>query len=406
MLDKNPLAMSDEEFGQLDPSTFAELAGVASAPEPTVEPPVVEAPVEEAPHVEEVAQETPVEEQAPVEGETVDQAAGAEPAAVDGNPNPAEQPKEGQAAAEPVAPKAEGNSDPVAPAEPLAPALAQPTPDQAMAFYNQVMAPFNANGRKIQLQSPEEVLQLMQRGANYTRKMQAIAPHRKVLTMLQNNGIDEDKLSFLIDLEKGSPEAIQKLAKDRNVDLMQIDTEAETTYREGSHKVTDDEVAFRSQLEELNSTPEGSETLRTINTTWDQASKEVLWTEPALMSIINRHREDGTYDVISTELERRRMLGQIAADTPFIHAYKQVGDDLMSKMAPAGQPVTPPAAVAPPVPVAVTAAKPKPVVANSDKASAASPTRSTPKKAAAFVNPLAMSDEEFKASFDQFIGRV
>lgn len=55
----------------------------------------------------------------------------------------------------------------------------------------------------IELRDSSEAVQLMQKGANYTRKMQDIAPHRKVLLMLENNGLlDEGKLSYLIDLEK------------------------------------------------------------------------------------------------------------------------------------------------------------------------------------------------------------
>ena len=64
------------------------------------------------------------------------------------------------------------------------------------AFYKKVMAPFKANGKMITLRSPEEAIQLMQQGANFTKKMQAIAPHRKLLIMLENNGLlDESKIN-------------------------------------------------------------------------------------------------------------------------------------------------------------------------------------------------------------------
>ena len=56
------------------------------------------------------------------------------------------------------------------------------------AFHDKMMAPFVANGKTIQLQSVDEAIQLMQMGANYTRKMQSIAPHRKVLMMLEKMG--------------------------------------------------------------------------------------------------------------------------------------------------------------------------------------------------------------------------
>lgn len=315
--------------------------------------------------------------------------------------------KEGEKPGEAEAKPAEG-AVPAAGSKPEGQAEAAAQPVNHEDFYKKVMAPFVANGKTIELNTPEEVIQLMQQGANYTRKMQAIAPHRKMLTMAQNNGITEDKLSFLIDLEKGNPEAIQKFLKDKGVDPLTIDTDAEPTYREGTHKVSDNEVAFQTNLEELGSTPEGKETLQTINSTWDDASKEVLWGEPGLMPVIHAQKANGIYDRIVSEVDRRKMLGQITPETSFITAYRTVGDDLFKSggfddLAPKPAP-----AVVPPVKTAVatTAAAPAAVVDNGDKASAASPTRSTPKPAKTNINPLAMSDAEFEANFASMQGRV
>ena len=256
------------------------------------------------------------------------------------------------------------------------------------AFYEKVMAPFKANGKLIELKSPEEAIQLMQMGANFTRKMQDIAPHRKILLMLENNGLlDETKLSYLIDVDKKNPEAIKRLVKESGIDPLDIDTETEPAYTVGNHHaVSDQEANFRSVLDELVSTPTGQETARVING-WDQASKNKLWNEPAAMVAINQQRENGIYDLISTEIERQKALGNIPVDTPFIDAYTHVGNMLQQ----AGALGTP----QPQAPIATKVAAPKNRVDNSDKAKAAAPSKSTSKKAAPLVNPLAMSDEEF-----------
>lgn len=259
------------------------------------------------------------------------------------------------------------------------------------AFYKQVMTPFQANGKTIELRDINEAVQLMQKGANYTRKMQDIAPHRKVLMMLENNGLlDEGKLSYLIDLEKKNPEAIKKLIKDAGIDPMDIDTTVEPTYREGNHKVTDEEASFRNVLDDLSSNPEGKATLNTVHNTWDQASKEILWKNPEYLTLIHQQREGGIYDRIATEVERQRILGTIATNVPFLHAYKAVGDKMVEANAFADL-----APKTTPVPVITRAAVPKSQVANGAQANAAASTRSTPRKAEAFVNPLSMSDDEF-----------
>lgn len=272
-------------------------------------------------------------------------------------------------------------------------------------FYKQVMAPFKANGKTIQLQSPDEVIQLMQMGANYTKKLQDIQPHRKVLLMLQNNDLlDEGKLSYLIDLDKKDPEAIRKLVKDAGIDPMDIDVESEPNYSGGNHKVSDEEARFRDAVEGLGSLEKGSETLQTINSTWDQASKELLWTSPEVMAVIHTQRENGIYSQITAEMDRQITLGQIPPNTPFLQAYQMVGD-AMAKAGAFGQPQnqdldTPAVPGRESEALAERAAVPRPKVKSGDKASAASPSRSAPsKKAETLVNPLQMSDDEFLKNF-------
>jgi hypothetical protein len=134
------------------------------------------------------------------------------------------------------------------------------------------------------------------------------------------------------------------------------------------------------------------------------------------MTIIHAQRETGVYDRITTEMDRQKMLGKIAPDTPFLKAYKEIGDTLAAaggfddllkpKQTTEEAPASTPAGQPEPEPVATRAAKPKPSVENGDKASAASPTRSTPKPAKPFINPLGMSDDQFMAEFAKFQGRV
>jgi hypothetical protein len=265
-------------------------------------------------------------------------------------------------------------------------------------FYKEIMTPFKANGKMIQLKDPKEAIQLMQMGANYTRKLQELQPHRKMMLMLQNNGLmDEEKLSFLIDLDKRNPEAIKKLVKEAGIDPLDIDTSKEPTYQAGNHKVTDAEANFRQVLEEVGTTPEGKSTLQLINDGWDQASKEVLWKQPELMTTMHNQREAGVYQIVVDEIQRQRTLGTLSANTTFLDAYRIVGDKLLETTAfdhlPAIKQLKPVKEAAATV-VTTRTAVARPAVKNGDKASAASPSRSTPRTATT-VNPLSMSDDDF-----------
>lgn len=266
------------------------------------------------------------------------------------------------------------------------------------AGYEQLMAPFKANGKMITPRSPEEAISLMQMGANYTRKMQELQPYRKVMLMLQNNGLmDEDKLSYLIDLDKKNPDAIKKLLKDSGTDPLDFNPEEEVKYQAGNHRVSDTEAAFATELDDLKSTPEGQATLGVISQTWDDASKDALFNNRGLLQTIQTQRENGIYDIITNEVSRLRMLGQVPNGMPFIQAYNQVGELLAKQGAfnhlnKQTQPEPVPEVKAP---VVTRVAQPKQTLANSERASAASPSRAAPQKAATIVNPLAMSDEDF-----------
>jgi hypothetical protein len=286
--------------------------------------------------------------------------------------------------------------DPAVAAKEIPEKVAEPAaPTDYEGFYKKIMAPFKANGKMIDLKSPEEAVQLMQMGANYTRKMQDIVPHRKALMMLENNGLlDEGKLAYLIDLDKKNPEAIKKLIKESGIDPLEIDTTVASTYREGNHRVTDEEANFHTALNDMKSNQSGMETLQSINATWDHASKDLLMKSPEVMGIIQQQRESGIYGRIVAEMDRQKTLGTIAQTTPFLQSYKTVGDQLVQANAFAD--------IVPKVAVPVTStvvttrtAAVKPVVANSEKAKAASSTRTSAGTQKGFVNPLAMSDDAF-----------
>lgn len=258
-------------------------------------------------------------------------------------------------------------------------------------FYKKVMKPLKANGKMIELKTPEEAIQLMQMGANYTRKMQAIAPYRKTLLMLENNGLlDENKLSFLIDLDKKNPEAIKKLIKESGIDPMEIDTDADIKYQEGNHRVTDEEATFASIINDIRESDNGTETLNVINS-WDDASKEVLWKNPEIARVIHEqiNSENKIFETINNEIVRRKTLGTIPPNTPFLQAYKIVGDELVQEANRQQQ------LQVRKEPVVTKPAVKKSKLTNSDKVKSATTTRTTSKPAAKFINPLAMDDDEF-----------
>ena len=290
------------------------------------------------------------------------------------------------------------------------------TQEQLATFYDSLIGkPIKANGRQIVLRNPQEVERLVQMGAGYGRKLQDMQPHLKTLRMLENNNLlDEGKLSYLIDLDKKNPDAIKKLIKDSGLDPLDLNMEDNADYRPTNHSVSDTEVAFAETLKEVATLPGGRETIQLINTTFDKTSKEAIWAQPELLSILQSQRENGLYDQITSEVERKKMLGEIAPNTPFLEAYKIAGDALVaanSLILPGSEKVTDPNPAASATPaqgktdqqagrvLGTRTAAPKSSAPNNDKAKAASSPQSSSRKAKETINPLDMADDEFMKNF-------
>lgn len=256
------------------------------------------------------------------------------------------------------------------------------------AEYEKVFQPFKANGKDMEVRSAEEVRQLMQMGANYTQKMQEIAPYRKVITMLQQNGLlDEQKLSYLIDLDKKRPEAIQHLVKSADIDPLDIDTTEDVNYTPGNYSVSDSEIQFKETLDSITAEPNGHSTVQLFNS-WDPESKAKLWEHPQLMAIIHQQRQNGMYDRIVSEIDRLRTFGQIPPNVSFIEAYTRIGNELQSgNQQQARQPVARKAAV--------TSST---QLSNSRAARAASTPRGN--KSASKTSYVNLSDDDFMKQFE------
>lgn len=351
------LEMSDEEIMNLDPTTLAAASQEEDQEEEEEEP---------AGESEPEGDDEPAGEEVTPEGED-------EPAKVEdaGKDSPASEKK------------AEEEAEPASKEE-----------TDYKAEYQKILAPFSANGKQMQVESAEEAITLMQMGANYNKKMAALKPNLKLLKLLENNGLlSEEKLSFLIDLDKKNPDAITKLVKDSGLDPLEMDV-SKSDYKPNTYTVHDREVELDSVLSDIQDTPTYSKTISIVGNKWDGESKKIIVENPQLIKVINDHMASGVFDLISNEVDRQRALNRLNGVSD-IEAYRLVGDEMHNRGAlrPASQPAQKaPGTVREPVPA-------KPTAQNQDtrskKLAASTPKAAAPVKNDPDFNPLAMSDEDF-----------
>ncbi len=341
------LSMSDEDLANFDPSTV-------------VEPPAEEVPAADEGTTETVITEEVNDDEQEEEADDKDEANGDE-AEDEGDPQndvePSPEAAPGDAdkpveAKEPAGKPAADAKEKVEDKKDETPAAEAEAPIDYKAMYERLTAPFKANGRDIQVKSVDDAINLMQMGANYNKKMAGLKPNLKYLKMLESNELlDEDKLSFLIDLSKKDPAAINKLVNDSGIDPLDLSADKAGEYKAGNHTVNDQEMELDAVIEDLKGSDTYNKTMEVVAVKWDQASKAQVAKVPQILNVIDGHMKAGIYDIITAEIESERTFGRLKGLSD-LEAYRQVGDaidarggfkhlDLGSSQAPAKAPNVP-----------------------------------------------------------------
>ena len=254
------------------------------------------------------------------------------------------------------------------------------------AEYEKLLTPFRANKKDVKVENVDEARHLMQMGVGYSDKMKGLKDKLRIIKTLENNKLlDDDKISFLIDLEKGEPAAVTKFLKDSKINPLDLDLDSESDYKPKAHTASDKEVALDLVLDEIRGTESFDRTLTELGKKWDSRSKQILMENPKLIKAINEQIGNGVYDKIWPAIERERMFGRLT-DIPDLEAYKLVGEALQANGALEEQTK----------PAAKPKSKPAPDPRLAERKRAASPTRGAPANKSKPPSMLGLSDEEFE----------
>ncbi len=266
--------------------------------------------------------------------------------------------------------------------------------------YKKVSEPFKANGAEIQVKDPEDIIRLMQMGANYNKKMASMKPHLKMIKMLENNGLlDEAKLHNLIDLSKKDPKAVARLIEESGIDPLDIDTAGSADYKPNDYSVSDKEYNLDQVLDSIKDTETFSRTIDVLTKEWDAGSKETISENPEIISIINTHMGNGVYEKVNTVLQQEKALGKLEGVSD-VEAYRQIAENLhkngvLRADTNPGNNYKDPAQVS-----SETEAKLKADADRNAKRKGAAPTRQTASNVApADGGFLGLSDDEFMKKF-------
>ena len=194
--------------------------------------------------------------------------------------------------------------------------------------YKKISEPFKANGVDMQVKDPEDIVRLMQMGANYQKKMAQLKPNLKLIKMLEKNELlNEAKLHNLIDLSKKNPKAIAKLIEESDVDPLDIDKDVPTDYQPTDYSVTDKEYNLDQVLDEIKDTDTFNRTINVLTKEWDTPSKTTISDNPEIISIVNTHMGNGVFDKVNAMLQQEKTLGKLAGISD-VEAYRQIAENM------------------------------------------------------------------------------
>ena len=197
--------------------------------------------------------------------------------------------------------------------------------------YKEILKPFKANGKEMKVDSVDDVRRLMQMGAGFSKKMQKLKPHLKIVKSLKDNGLlDQDKLDFLIELSQGKPEAIAKLMEDNDVDPLDIDKEVAAGYKPKSYEVSDSEFNLDQAIDSIRGTDGFEESMKVMGEEWDQKSREIIAENPEIVNVINDHVQSGIFEKVQAEVDKERALGRMTGMSD-VEAYREAAGALQKK---------------------------------------------------------------------------
>jgi len=171
---------------------------------------------------------------------------------------------------------------------------------------------FRANGQDFEFTKDEVVSQfetVFGQAMDYTKKMQKIAPYRKMISALESEGITQEQLNVAIDALKGDAGAIRKLVADNKIDTFDL-TEGEDTdpYQAKSYGKDETQLAIEEITSRISADEEFKLTVDVIDNQWDDKSREAVLSNPSVIAGLHNDIKSGVYDKVAPIATKMRVL--------------------------------------------------------------------------------------------------
>lgn len=175
--------------------------------------------------------------------------------------------------------------------------------------------------------SIDDLVKLAPMAMNYTRKMQDIAPYRKMITAIGENQISQEDINLLIDIKKGNKEALNAFVNKLGVDPLDIESESKG-YVPNDYGVDENTYRLNEIVAELEKDSTFNQTASIIQTL-DNNSKLYLKANPDTIRNLHEDVKNGMFNKILPEAEKLAVLD--GNKHSFLDYYISAGSALYQK---------------------------------------------------------------------------
>lgn len=164
-----------------------------------------------------------------------------------------------------------------------------------------------ADGKEFEF-TTDELVKLAPKAMNYTRKMQQIAPFRKMIAAIEENGISEQEINQFIEMRNGNTVAIGNFLKNKNINTSSVDEVSDEEVNDYRAKSYGREP---TKLDDIDFNLKSSEyygKLTKFVSTLDDKSKEIIRNQPDTLNVLVNEMNSGYFDRINSLAEKKALL--------------------------------------------------------------------------------------------------
>ena len=200
---------------------------------------------------------------------------------------------------------------------------------------------FVANGQEFEFTEQEMLEQfeiVFGQAMDYTKKTQKMAPFRKMISALEEEGITSEQLNTAIDALKGNKQAIQTLLKENEIDPFSLSTDQENgeEYSPTDYGKNDTQLGIQDVISKISGDREYEITANVIDEQWDAASRNALASNPSMIEGLHSDIKSGVYDKVAPVAMKMKVLdGNTKSD---IEYYMLAGEEVLGSEQDSGKP--------------------------------------------------------------------